>query len=278
MREIKQSLNAPERKLSARIPQSDTNPEHDQGAVPAVILVGHGDRGAGLTNRNLLAHAEALRRSGRLKFVAAGVLKGEPILEQAIESAGISGATQIGVYPFFMADGYFAGKILPERIAAAEPKLPWTILPPLGLDPRLPKLILDQSLNAAERARLTPGETRLLLVGHGSKLGPASANATRKAADAIRKIGGFNTVETAFLEEPPFLAGALAAGAQQPTVVSGFFSGDGMHAGEDVPRAIADANANAVYAGPIGALPGIADLILDAVISCPAAGASQGSA
>jgi sirohydrochlorin ferrochelatase len=256
-----------ERESSPRIPRSGTNPEHDPGAVPAVILVGHGDRGAGLTNRNLLAHTEALRRSGRLNFVAAGVLKGEPLLEQVIESACNSGAEQICIYPFFMADGYFAGKILPERIAAAAPKLPWTILPPLGLDARLPKLIVDQSLAAARQATMTPAQTRLLLVGHGSKLGPASANATRKAAEAIREIGGFGTVATAFLEEAPFLADALAAYTTEPTIVTGFFSGDGMHAGEDVPRAIEDASANAVYAGPIGAAPAIADVMLETIVS-----------
>jgi sirohydrochlorin ferrochelatase len=55
--------------------------------------------------------------------------------------------------------------------------------------------------------------------------------------------------------------------------VSGFFSGDGLHAAEDVPEAIAEAGANAadgagaeaVYAGSIGTSPALVDLIRSSI-------------
>jgi sirohydrochlorin ferrochelatase len=45
------------------------------------------------------------------------------------------------------------------------------------------------------------------------------------------------------------------------TVVLGFFSGDGLHAAEDVPEAISETQAHAVYAGSIGKSPDLPGLI-----------------
>jgi sirohydrochlorin ferrochelatase len=71
-------------------------------------------------------------------------------------------------------------------------------------------------------------------------------------------------VTTAFLEEEPFLEDALRA-SPAPTIVAGFFFGDGMHAGDDVPEAIEETGANAIYTGPIGNSPAIAPLIAAAL-------------
>ena len=89
-----------------------------------------------------------------------------------------------------------------------------------------------------------PAASRLLVVGHGSKFGPASAEATQERRPRIARAGSFASVATAFLEEPPFLKTRLRR-VEAPTVVAGFFFGDGMHAGEDVPAAIAEAGAAA---------------------------------
>jgi sirohydrochlorin ferrochelatase len=106
---------------------------------------------------------------------------------------------------------------------------------------------------------------RLLIVGHGSKIGPASAEATRVVANAIEQTGGFGRVETAFLEEPEFLEDALRRDSASPTIVSGFFSGDGLHAAEDVPEAIAETGAVAIYAGSIGKSAQVTGMIRTAI-------------
>jgi sirohydrochlorin ferrochelatase len=76
----------------------------------------------------------------------------------------------------------------------------------------------------------------------------------------------FASVSTAFLEEEPFLEDALRT-SNAPTIVAGFFFGDGMHAAEDVPDAIAETCANAVYTGAIGDSPAIARLIATALVT-----------
>jgi sirohydrochlorin ferrochelatase len=231
----------------------------------AIVLAAHGNRGGTGDNRVLLDLRGAIKREAQFAAVMAGVLKGAPTLEEALLEASRSGAPLIAVYPFFMADGYFTGTVLPGRIEAAGLGSACRILPPFGLDSGLPPLMLAQALDAAATAGFDPQSSRLLVAGHGSKLGPASARATRRAAAAMGRLGGFGSVETAFLEEPPLLEAQLA-GNHPPTVVSGFFSGEGLHAGEDVPSAINSCRANAVYCGAIGASDSLPALVQDAIL------------
>lgn len=226
----------------------------------AVVLAAHGDRGAGSTNSALLAHREALAAALCFASVTAGVLKGDPTLEDALAVAEASPASRIAIYPFFMADGFFVRTRLAERINAASLTKRCEIFPPLGADPGLPALLLDHAEAAAARAGFAPATSTLLIAGHGSKLGPASADATRAAADVVRDANVFAAVAAAFLEEPPFIEDALRA-ARAPVVVSGFFFGDGMHAGDDVPAAIAKSGVRAVYTGPLGGEASISELI-----------------
>lgn len=228
----------------------------------AAVLVAHGDRGGATPNAALRAQADAVRKLTGLD-VRTGMLKGEPTIEQALADAAATGATRIAVYPLFMAEGYFVQKVR-ERVLAVgltpEPKL----LAPLGLDPALPDILVQEAVSVAETRGLEPLQCRLLIVGHGSKLGPASATATRKAAARAALTRRFASVATAFLEEEPFLDDALRA-SSAPTVVAGFFFGDGMHAGEDVPDAIEETGANAIYTGAIGNSPAVAPLIAAAL-------------
>jgi sirohydrochlorin ferrochelatase len=231
----------------------------------AVILAAHGDRGGDSPNATLLAHCAALRADGVFHSVAAGILRGEPVLEDSVRAALASGAKCLAVYPMFMAEGYFTRKVLTQRLAALEIPIDVHVLPPLGADPRLPDLMRADALAAAERAGVEAMTARLLIVGHGSKIGPASAEATRVVAAAIERAGGFGRVETAFLEEPEFLEDALRRNAASPAIVSGFFSGDGLHAAEDVPEAIAETGAAAIYAGSIGKSAHVTGMIRTAI-------------
>lgn len=230
----------------------------------AVVLAAHGDRAGATPNATLLAHRDALTAISNFSAVTAGTLKGDPSLEDALAAAAASGASRILLYPFFMADGYFTGTVVPRRIADAGLAGRIQILPPLGLDPLLAPLIHATAIAAGQSAGMEVSRARLLLVGHGSELGPASANATRAMLARVAALGGFSGFDAAFLEEPPFLDAQLAAG-EAPMVVSGFFSGDGLHAGEDVPEALAATSRPAVYAGSIGTSDQIPRLILQSI-------------
>lgn len=242
----------------------------------SIVIVAHGDRGGPDrdTHRNqaLEQHRQRLEKANIFRSVDAGVLKGQPVFEDALARATAKKAKAVVIYPFFMADGYFVKKVLRERLEATNLSRPHTILKPLGLDPGLVGLIVKSALRHAAIAQFRPNTARLLLAGHGSKFGPASANATRAAALRIttEHAATFSEVDVAFLEEPPFLSDQLnatqSAHRARQTIVSGFFNGDGLHAGEDVPTTLQSATCPTIYTGPIGAEPLVADLIKAAVL------------
>jgi len=232
--------------------------------ILVAILVSHGDRGGESPNAALATQAARVRELTGLT-VLTGMLKGEPTLEEAVSEAAATGTSRIVVYPLFMADGYFVKKVR-ERANTVADSLEPVVLAPLGIDPALPDILVDEAVSLAQREKIEPSDARLLIVGHGSKLGPASASATRKVAARAALARRFASVSTAFLEEEPFLEDALRT-SKAPTIVAGFFFGDGMHAAEDVPDAIAETCANAVYTGAIGDSPAIARLIATALVT-----------
>lgn len=232
-------------------------------ANTALVLAAHGERNVPDPNRALADHANALAARGDFCFVGYGVLNGEPSFDMALEEAAKTNPEKILIYPFFMSDGYFVSTVLPERIARVETDVVPTILTPLGLDAGLVPVMIGSALSAAADADLVPRKTRLLVVGHGSRSGRASANATLHIADALEAEGQFMSVSSTFLEEPPFVGNQLAS-EKSPVVVSGFFAGNGMHSAHDVPAAIEESGAKAVYAGPIGVDPAVRNLIVAA--------------
>jgi sirohydrochlorin ferrochelatase len=226
----------------------------------AVVLAAHGDRGSAERNAVLRTHAARLRETARFGAISCGVLNGEPALADALRDAECAGPDLILVYPFFMSGGYFVEKVLPERIAEARMGRPHQVLKPLGLDPALPGLLLRRSLETARKAGFAPGETRLLIAAHGSKIGRAPAETAEAIAQAIRANSPFRGVGTAYIEEPPFIRDELQSTAL-PAVVAGLFSGDGMHGHDDVGEAMKGASMPCAYTRPIGGDAEVATLI-----------------
>jgi len=70
-------------------------------------------------------------------------------------------------------------------------------------------------------------------------------------------------VASAFLDEPPHVAEALAAVRARQSVAVGLFMDAGEHGEEDIPALLAPAGGRAAYAGPIGIDPLVTELILE---------------
>lgn len=226
----------------------------------ALLVAAHGERRSGARNETLLSHVGALRQRLRFSLIVAGVLSGEPSLESALEAVAATPFTRLVVYPFFMSDGYFVSHVLEPRLRAFAHKLNLVVLPPLGLDPRFAQFVVEESLATAYRAGFEPQRTHLLLIAHGSPRNDASSRVTARIAAAAGDSYRFASVGMAFLDQPPFLTNELAV-RREPTIVAGLFSGEGRHGWRDVPSAIEETGANAVYTGPFGSLPGIVDII-----------------
>lgn len=233
----------------------------------ALVLVAHGSGADGDRNETLRRQAARLERLDAFGEVRAGALSGEPSLESALTGLGRG---DVYVVPFFMSDGHFTRRVIPERLGL---KGPVTVAAhrrflycrPVGLLAELTDLVLDRARAAASRRGALPKAATLLLVGHGSAKDPASKAAVEWHAERIRGRAAFRETLTAYLEEEPRLA-RVALKLTGFVVAVGLFAAAGVHAGVDVPAVLGALDGAAVhYVGAIGADAAMAGLVVGAV-------------
>lgn len=244
---------------------SDALPNLPPLGEVALVLAAHGNRGEDTSNDETLRHAAALAGEAAFGSVSAGFLKGEPLIEDAMRLAAEADAQQTLVYPLFMADGYFTQRLLPQRIEAAGIRSPWRLLRPFGFAAALPAFCERHALVAARDAGYMPEASRLLIVGHGSAKSSAASDAAYAFAERVRALSRFAVIDCGFIEETPFVGEALAKD-RRPTVVAGYFAGEGLHAALDVPEAINDYGGPAVSIGALGSFPDTPALIREEVL------------
>ena len=238
-------------------PRPATIPEGDA----VLILCGHGSHG-GVGSAG--EHAAAIRRLGRFAEVRACCLKGTPELGATIES--LEAQPRILLVPMLMAEGYTLRTLhrrLEQLGAGVRARL--SVAAPVGSHPRLGWMIAARARDACASRRWRPGETGLLVVGHGTRRDPKSGATARQHAQQIRAGGWFAEVALAFLDEEPSVIAALAGSARARWVVVGLFADRGEHGESDIPVMLASTGRGTLYAGPIGAEPRMVDLILDQV-------------
>lgn len=231
----------------------------------ALLLAAHGERRPGADNEGALKLASALAERSAASVVEVGFLKGSPSIAEAVQR--LSGCDLL-VYPLFLADGYFTRKLLPRQLEEAGAfggGRATCLLPPLGLDPALADLTLEQASAAAISQGWPSYRTNLVLLAHGSSNNPASRLATEQMAATLAVHAVFARVRVAFLEELPSLKDAVAQ-LSEPVVVVGLFAGEGMHGGDDVPQLIAEiGRSDVVSAGNIGGFAALPDIIADTI-------------
>ncbi len=227
-----------------------------------VLLAAHGERRPDATNEQAFRIARAL--SDRGLEIAVGFISAEPTIRDALDALA---ADRILVYPLFASSGYFTRdrlvQVLNEANAAGRSV---EMLPPLGLDPGLPDLVLAQARDTALRHAFSLEACTAILLAHGSRRNPASRQATERVAQDVARQGLFRKVEVAFLEEQPSLDD-VAASIAGPMVVVGLFSGEGLHGARDAPRLVARlGRSDIAFGGIMGTAPGIEDLVTRAII------------
>lgn len=231
----------------------------------AVLIAAHGERRDGAGNEGVARLAAALAERGLAAEIGVGFIKGDPGIAAALNGFSVP---DVLVYPLFLADGYFFRTRLPRIIAAAGEgaavRYRVRMLPPLGVDPLLVDVVADEARRTAAAAGMDDAAA-VVLLAHGTPRDPASRQAADTMACRLRDGGLFHSVRSAFLEEPPSLAEALA-GIAGPAVVVGLFAGEGLHGAADVPRLITEiARPDVVFAGNVGGFAGLADVVAAAV-------------
>ncbi|MBI5321923.1 CbiX/SirB N-terminal domain-containing protein [Bradyrhizobium sp.] len=229
----------------------------------ALLIAAHGERQPGASNESTLQIARAVAARGIVAEVAAGFINGTPAIGEALDRLK---ARRVIVYPLFAANGYFTRDRLVGLLDEANERgRVIELLPPLGLDRGLPRLIAARAGLLAAANGFAPAAFDIVLLAHGSRRNPASREATEWVAGEVAGLGACRQVKVAFLEEAPSLEEAARA-CPGPTVVVGMFSGEGLHGARDAPRLVAGlGRTDVAYAGVIGNAPGIEDLVIRAV-------------
>ncbi|MDE2376335.1 CbiX/SirB N-terminal domain-containing protein, partial [Bradyrhizobium sp.] len=178
------------------------------GAAPrtALLLAAHGERRPDAGNEGVFRIARALSERGL--DVAVGFISGKPSVKDALERLA---ADRILVYPLFAASGYFTRDRLVQILdEAGRAGREVEMLTPLGLDPGLPDVVLQQAGDSARDHGFAPKACTVILLAHGSQRNPASRQSTEQMARALEQRAVFRKVEPAFLEELPSLGDVAA--------------------------------------------------------------------
>ena len=187
-------------------------------------------------------------------------IRGATLAADGALEAALDGLHAPLIYPFFMAEGFFTGTLLPRRLAEAGATNAQQIAP-FGIDPALPALMARVALAAADTA---PSQTNLLVAAHGSKVSRTSADSTHAMVAKLAPLTDFNRILAGFVEEAPFLADqarALGHGICLP-----FFALEAGHVIGDIPEAMEEAGFQGPILPPIGQHPDVPALIAAALI------------
>ncbi len=252
----------------------------------SLILIGHGSTVNPDSSAPTFAHADAIRKMDYFGEVACAFWKEEPGLREVLNM--VSG-DDIYIVPNFISEGYFTQKVIPRELELTGPitHRNGRILKycePVGNHPRVTELLLQR---AGEVAPLvSPKETSLIIVGHGTSLNDNSAVAAKREVQRIRDLGVYAEVLNAYMEEAPFIAHWDQLTTQASVVVVPFFISDGLHSFQDIPVLLGiDSEPTAAasrleifrgnphrlrgrdlyYASSIGTEPLFAELLLDQV-------------
>ena len=120
----------------------------------SLLIVAHGSRREA-SNEEVMQLADAVRRREGLEFaeVATGFLElAEPSAPDALLGCIERGATEVIVFPYFLAAGRHVVSDIPEEIGPVQARFPdvsITVLPHLGASSTLPDVILGMASQPA---------------------------------------------------------------------------------------------------------------------------------
>lgn len=202
----------------------------------ALLIVGHGSTENPDSSTPYFDHAEEIRRRGLFREVHCCFWKEEPSMREALYMID---SDEVYVVPDFISEGYFTQDVIPRELQLTGPTtrvrgktLHYCL--PVGVHPSMTGLILRRAREVAPDAK--PGETTLVITGHGTGLNQNSTKAIRDQVDLIAASGaGYAAVTDAYMEEQPFIAKWDELASTPNVIVVPFFIADGLHSYQDIP-------------------------------------------
>lgn len=136
------------------------------------------------------------------------------------------------IYPYFMAQGYFTGRVL----APKSKDLGLRQLRPFGVEPGLADCAIKELQTVLKDRGWQAKDTGLLVAAHGSAVSRTSANSTYAMAATLHSRMGFQRTRVGLIEEPPHVE-TMATGMGQAICLP-FFALNAGHMLEDMPQAL----------------------------------------
>jgi sirohydrochlorin cobaltochelatase len=208
-------------------------------ADAALLIVGHGSTVNPDSSAPSLARASEIRRRGIFAEVACCFWKEEPSMRDALLMFDDPAIREVYVVANFISEGYFTETVIPRELelkGALTERVTgqvWKYCHPVGNHPAVTDLLLQRAREVAPDA--PPGETALLVVGHGTGLNDNSAIAAKREVAKIRQLRRYAEVLNVYMEEPPLVSDWARLTNSANVVVVPFFIADGLHSYEDIP-------------------------------------------
>lgn len=215
-----------------------------------LVVLGHGTTLNDQSAVPVMQHAAELRRRQIFREVREAFWKQEPQVRHVL--AGISVA-RVFIAPLFISEGYFASEVIPKELGFSYPenlKLKTQnselfYCRPVGSHESMTKVILSRAADIVKRFPFPrapkPLETTLFIAGHGTERNKNSRVAIERQVELIRAQNIYAAVHAIFMEEAPRIADCYQIAPSRNLVVVPFFISDGLHAVEDIPVLLGEA-------------------------------------
>jgi len=209
-----------------------------------LVVLGHGTTLNDDSAAPVLQHVAELRRRGRFAEVREAFWKQEPQVKSVLASLTVP---RVFIVPLFISEGYFSAEVIPTELGFSFPdnlkrktdNSELHYCRPVGSHERMTTVILARAQEVVARFPFPrapkPGDTTLLIAGHGTGRNANSRKAVERQADLIRALKIYAEVGAVFMEEAPFIKGCWQTVKTKHIVVVPFFISDGLHAVEDIP-------------------------------------------
>lgn len=224
-----------------------------------LLLAAHGDGDDSESNKLALELGRKAASLGGFEEVAVAFQKGDPSFSQALDKLQ---GPHLTVVPLMASAGYYCEVVFPRELEknARFRDFDLTITEPVGTHPKIVDLAQKHIEDILQQNNLAASEASLMVVGHGTKRHSKSRRSTEELTAELGRRLGLARLAHAFLDEDPGPEDALASLPQGPCLVLPFLMGAGTHATRDLPRRLARENVHIL--SPLGALPGIVEIIL----------------
>lgn len=157
-----------------------------------------------------------------------------------------------GVFPMFMAGGWFTRVHLPAQLAKAG-AVDWRVLEPFGC--------LEAVQDLAVQVVVETGAREVILAAHGSFKSPVPSAIAGRVAGMLAARG--LRVACGFIDQEPRLAGLVGFGVG--AVCLPFFAAEGGHVTDDIPVAMVEAGFGGRILPALGLDARVPGIIADAV-------------